>query len=139
MAKAPVSPALARRHLDLGVDYVLRSAGLLWSLFDGDVMRGLVFLSILRIATEDRPVSLSIIARSLRLSPSTARRHVLRLQADGFVVRSKMGGILLGRAFLDRPDVGEALLANSWNLSRMIGALAAPRPPSEPPAIRAVG
>lgn len=119
------SQAPARRHLDLGADYLLRSAGLLSSVFEGDIMRGLVFLSALRLATREdaapRSITLSALARSLRLPIETTRRHVLKLDRDGFLARTANGGVLVTPP--DRPDLREALAANSANLRDLATAL----------------
>jgi hypothetical protein len=144
MAEAAPS-TLAQRHLDVGARYVLRSIGLLGSVFDGDVVRGLVFLSALEISTGraadgsvDRaaPVSLSAIARSLRMSIETTRRHVIKLERDGFVARSPKGGVLIAAALMDRPEMREALTANSGNLFQMSQALAALSSPGAAPGPR---
>lgn len=78
------TPALIRRHLNLGADYVLRCVGLLSDVFGGDIISGLVFLAAVQASTQHlrnssaqddceeeffpdevrRPASLSAIARS---------------------------------------------------------------------------
>ncbi|MFT4254945.1 MAG: hypothetical protein QM608_20980 [Caulobacter sp.] len=113
----------ARRDLEAGADYLLRSAGLLWSVFDGDVLRGLVFLALLRLGGEDgRPVRLTAVAKSLRMPIETTRRHLLKLERAGFVARTSNGAV--EARLLDRPDVREALAANSANLALLTAAVA---------------
>lgn len=123
-----------RRYLDLGADYVLRSLGLLSELFDGDIVRGAVFLAVLQASTQHlrhdparlngapigdearRATSLSAIARSLGLPVETTRRHVMRLAADGFLARTEAGGAVVLTAHLDHPDLLRAAQANCGNL-----------------------
>jgi len=113
--------APARRDLEAGADYLLRSAGLLWSVFDGDVLRGLVFLAVLRLTgDEGGPVRLTAVARSLRMPIETTRRHLLKLEAGGFVVRAPNGAV--EARLPDRPDLREALAANSANLAALRAA-----------------
>lgn len=132
---SPTSPARARRYLDLGADYVLRSLGLLSEVFDGDLVRGAVFLAAVQASTQHlrndpgrldgapisdasrRPVSLSAIARSLGLSIETTRRHVMRLDRDGFLARTPSGGVVVSSAHLDRPDLREAVKTNRNNIA----------------------
>jgi hypothetical protein len=123
-----VRSTLARHHFDVGADYVLRSAGLLSSVFDGDILRGLVFLTALRLsdhaphdACGERPVRLTAIARSLGLPIETTRRHLLKLQRDGFTERAAGGGVIA--RIPERPDIAEAMAANSANLARLAATL----------------
>jgi DNA-binding IclR family transcriptional regulator len=126
---ADARSTLARHHLDVGADYVLRSAGLLSSVFDGDILRGLVFLSALRLSAHapqdaggERPVRLTAIARSVGLPIETTRRHLLKLQRDGFVVRAGAGGGMIA-IIPERPDIAEAMAANSANLASLAAAM----------------
>lgn len=133
------TPALVRRHLNLGADYVLRCVGLLSDLFQGDILSGLVFLSAVQASTQHlrnhpgeddchgaffpdavrRPTSLSAIARSLGIPVETTRRHVIKLQRAGFAQRSKNGGVLVTTEILDRKDVRAAMRANSGFVQRL--------------------
>lgn len=135
------SAALTRQTLDLGADYVLRSLGLLSEVFDGDIVRGAIFLAILQASSQHlrndptrryearvedtarRSVSLSAIARSLGLSVETTRRHVVRLAEDGFVSRTFSGGVIVTAANLERPDLRRAAQANRANLATVYDRL----------------
>lgn len=124
-----------RRRLTAGADYVLASAGLLRAMFGGDVIRGLVFLAALRLAAsgdgERRPVSLSAVARTLGMPIETTRRHVLKLQQDGFVTRTPNGGVRVADDLLHRRDVRAALAENGDNLAAAIAGLKTDLQPQE--------
>ncbi|WP_421737100.1 hypothetical protein [Caulobacter sp.] len=133
------TPALIRRHLNLGADYVLRCVGLLSDVFGGDIISGLVFLAAVQASTQHlrnpsaqddceeeffpdevrRPASLSAIARSLGIPVETTRRHVIKLERAGFAHRSKGGGVLVTADILAREDIRAAMLANSGYVLRL--------------------
>lgn len=117
----PGPPAQACRHLEAGGAYLLKSVGLLRTLFDGDLMRGLVFLAALRLSA-DEPVSLSALARALAMPIETTRRHVLKLQREGFVARTANGGVRVAGDLSARDDLRQALAANSRHVSEVLAA-----------------
>lgn len=132
---------LERQYFDLGTDYLLQTVALLGRLFDGDVSRGLVYLTALKAsslaqsrlglpaqdeldgADPRRPVSLSSIARALSMPVETTRRQIVRLELDGLVDRTANGGVKVRFATLDCPELTEALAANRLNVQRLGGAV----------------
>ncbi|ALL12765.1 hypothetical protein AQ619_05000 [Caulobacter henricii] len=132
---------LERQYLDLGTDYLLQTVALLGRLFDGDVSRGLVYLTALKASSlalskvhlpaegeldgDDprRPVSLSSIARALSMPVETTRRQVVRLEQDGLVDRTANGGVKVRFATLDCQELTEALAANRLNVQKLGSAV----------------
>lgn len=153
-----------RQAIDLGADYVLRSLGLLSEVFDGDILRGAIFLAVLQASSQHfrqehahregaciddaarRPTTLSAIARSLGLSVETTRRHVMRLSEDGFVSRTAGGGVIVFAANLEHATLRRAARANCANLatvheglSRMASVEAGPGCRSDAASARGAG
>jgi hypothetical protein len=137
--------AVARIVNRLSVDYILRSVRLISEHAGGDLMTGLVLRAIvaanagyldqdsktfgLYAALDDappdevrRPVSVLAVAGSLGMPFETTRRHVIKLQQAGLVIKVK-GGVIAPSVGMLRPMDAETMLANVANLRRLCRSL----------------
>lgn len=125
-------------------DFALRAATTLRSLFDGELLAGLIFLAInvanvrhlneagdgRYAATDDlppdkerRPISALALSRELGVPAETVRRHVRQLEADGFCLAVK-GGLVVPNAVLTQPKFTAAVEAGARHLSWLMAELA---------------
>ncbi|MFN7110780.1 MAG: hypothetical protein ACK4M2_04015 [Brevundimonas sp.] len=137
--------AWERLQLAAGVDYVLRFMRLYADVAGGDPVTALVFVSAAQACAQHvrnmhrhtalmgseflpddlrRPVSLSALARSLNMSVETTRRHVSKLCALGLASRTEDGGVMVDTRHLNRPEVRDAVSANTQNLEVFVNQLA---------------
>ncbi|MBV9509524.1 MAG: hypothetical protein JO303_04505 [Caulobacteraceae bacterium] len=130
------SPRLsAEAAASLASDYLLNAIGVLGELFDGDLVTGLVFLTILRAGLDAAgPVTVYEVSKRLGLTYETARRHVNRLIRQDYC-RREATGLTIPRATLLKPEVARAAVRGGRALHRLIhGATraATQSKPSEP-------
>lgn len=125
-------------------DFTLRSVTILRGLFDGELLAGLMFLSInaanvrhlanaqeSRYATaedpppdsERRPISALALSRELGIPAETVRRHVRQLEAAGYCVSVK-GGLVVPTEVLMRHKFKAAVADNAANLTWLLEELA---------------
>lgn len=135
----------ARAASRLGATYILRSIGVLSKLTDGNVVRALVWLTIIEgnvahligeegepyreldeVPPDDlrRPVSVLAVAHTLGMPYETTRRHVEALIGEGRCLRVK-GGVVTPTAVIDADWNREAVTANLANLRRLVRGLRA--------------
>lgn len=128
----------------LAADYVLRVIETIMQAL-GDVAQGYVLLEIFRSNVEHlaaevrgreglaagdfvddalrRPIRVNTLAERVGLPPETTRRHVGRLLADGYVVKTP-AGLVVPAVALTRPRLVGFMGANLVNLQRMFAGLA---------------
>jgi len=124
-------------------DFVLRSVDGLRSLFAGELLSGLIFMAIgaanVRHITqasgpiyaelddpppdaERRPISALALSRELGIPAETVRRHVRRLEHDGFCIAVREG-VVVPNAVLMREDfrvaMAECAAELRWLLAQM--------------------
>lgn len=137
--------ALGGAAVRLTQEFLLRSVNLISQISDGDLLEGLVMITIVSAnnshldrdpatpgrfrGVEDvvpdemrRPVSVLAIANTLNLPYETTRRYVGKHLAAGRCVRVKGGVIAIGES-LRRDDYHEAIRVNMANLRRFHAAL----------------
>ena len=138
------TPFLVRGHMSLGADYALRLIRIFTDLFDGDLGLALVFIAAAQAGTQHlrleqdypdiaagdffpddlrRPVSVSALARSLGLPVETTRRHVVKLAANGYALRTGSGGVIITSAILAREEIREIASLNAANMAQLIDGL----------------
>ncbi|MCI3135392.1 hypothetical protein [Phenylobacterium aquaticum] len=136
--------AQARRIGGLSADYVLRAIAELASMFDGDILMGVIFLALFRasvehvgpslrniVAGEDgvvpdharRPITTLALANSLNMPRETVRRYVNRLVELGFCARDSERRLIVTEAMARRPEIGALFSANRRHLERVLSAL----------------
>jgi predicted transcriptional regulator len=145
---APTFPPDVRRHVvRLAGDFFLKSARIISTAIDTDLVTGMIFLAIVRANVRHlleepgaaldyfepgdappeafrRPVSVYAIARELRLPYETARRHIGKLLAKGLCERGGDGGVVFPPEVNDRPEVRQAVITNFDATVRYVRALA---------------
>lgn len=110
----------------LGLDLFIRTAVALSELFDGDALRGLIFVSaahlnvthlnsprVLNPLASDglfpdtlrRPTSAYAVAKFLGLPRETVRRHLLALVESGFCTRVEDNGYVITGDTLRKPQI----------------------------------
>lgn len=127
-------------------DHVLRVASLIGATVEGDFLTALVLMTALRAnvaeitsdpnlavqfgrvdtvppAEARRPVTIYAIAKQLGTPYETVRRHIHKLEADGFVVILS-GGVLVSPAVLTRPEMINAVHDHLENARRYVSAAA---------------
>lgn len=140
----PGAPPAVRAVARVSSDYMLRIIDLLTTHI-GDLVRGLVFLAVLRANTEHfadddsgsdeggaasflpdelrRPVSVAALSSRLGVPHETARRHAARLVEDRFCVRSR-DGLIVPAHVLARPNFIRLMGDNNNYVRRMYSQLA---------------
>jgi predicted transcriptional regulator len=141
----------------LSNQYLLDYAGILSNLFQGDFVKGLVFLAIthanvghiehdaalsrlygdltdIRPDALRRPIRPYPLAQSLGLPRERVRRKVVALVADGFLEAAPLGMIAPARVFA-RDDMRSSILANSALVVRLYKGLARAGVDNAPPPI----
>lgn len=136
--------ALQRYALRLGADYFINMAGALGDLFDGNLLTGLVFLTIAQGSVQHlnrpaqfnamavdgvfpdelrRPVSVLGVSQFLGLPYETARRHTGRLEKMGFCRRVGGKGVVIPGEVLRGPEVQALVQANYGHLRILLQGL----------------
>ena len=130
--------------MNLGADYALRLIRIFTDLFDGDLGLAMVFIAAAQAGTQHlrhgqdypdlaagdffpddlrRPVSVSALARSLGLPVETTRRHVVKLAANGYALRTENGGVIITSAILQRAEIRAIASLNAANMAHLIDGL----------------
>lgn len=155
MAQAPTSdPAALQPILEdvrgarligrLAVDFLLRAMGEVSALFDGDVARAMIFLTLAQASvvgdrkasheaalqsdgvvpdTQRRPVSTMAIANALHMPRETVRRHVNALVDDGYCVRLPDRRLLVTEDIIRLPVITEMTQRNIQHFRRLTDIL----------------
>ncbi|WP_374470918.1 hypothetical protein [Phenylobacterium sp.] len=143
-AAAAAPPVPVRAVVRIVSDFALRTVDLLTA-HVGDLVRGLIFLTVLRCNTEHlpdeesgtdddgaagfvsdglrRPVRFVTISERLGLPEETVRRHANKLVKDGLCVR-QAEGLVAPAAVLARPAFQQFMTDNQMNIRRMFEAMA---------------
>jgi hypothetical protein len=138
------TPFIVRHHMSLGADYALQLIRIFTDLFDGDLGLAMVFIAAAQAGTQHlrqeqdypditagdffpddlrRPVSISALARSLGLPVETTRRHVVKLAANGYALRTEGGGVIITSAILQREEIRQTAGLNAANMAQLIDGL----------------
>lgn len=136
--------ALQRYAMRLGSDYFINMAGALGKLFDGNLLTGLVFLTIAQGSVQHlnrpaqfnamavdgvfpdelrRPVSVLGVSQFLGLPYETARRHTGRLEKMGFCRKVGGKGVVIPAEILRGPEVQALVRANYGHLRTLLQGL----------------
>jgi hypothetical protein len=128
----------------LSADYVLRAIAELASMFDGDILMGVIFLALFRASVEHpgpglrnprafddgvvpdharRPITTLALANSLNMPRETVRRYVNRLVDLGFCARDSERRLIVTEAMARRPEIAALFRANRQHLERVLSAL----------------
>lgn len=145
---APTLPPDVRRQVvRLAGDFFLKTAQIITTAIDTDLVTGMIFLAIVRANVRHmlddpelaqayfepgglppevfrKPVSVYAIARELRLPYETARRHIGKLLAKGLCERLGDGGVVFPPEVNDRPEARQAVATNFHATVRYAQALA---------------
>ncbi|MDP1872703.1 hypothetical protein [Phenylobacterium sp.] len=149
--------ALQRYAMRLGADYFIHLAGALSEMFDGNLLTGLVFLTIAQGSVQHlnrpaqfnamavdgvfpdelrRPVSVLGISQFLGLPYETARRHTGRLEKMGYCQKVGGKGVVIPAEILRGPEVQALVRANYGHLRTLLQGLRrggeAMLPPQDP-------
>lgn len=149
--------ALQRYAMRLGSDYFINMAGALADLFDGNLLTGLVFLTIAQGSVQHlnrpaqfnamavdgvfpddlrRPVSVLGVSQFLGLPYETARRHTGRLEKMGYCRKVGGKGVVIPAEILRGPQVQVLVRANYGHLRTLLQGLRrggeAMLPPQDP-------
>lgn len=130
----------------IATDFFLRSLEISSSLQGRDMVRTIVFMTILQANvahltydqelahryagvadmppdSERRPITAHALAESLSVPYETMRRQVNRLVADGMCVRVGKQGVIVPSEVLARPEMLESLKRSYSNVQRMMQSL----------------
>jgi DNA-binding Lrp family transcriptional regulator len=137
-ADAPTAYPLVRAANRALSAYMLRAANDLIAL-TGDALSSLILLELTLENTEPvagpdlpawaadplgvaRPVRIATLAKRLRFSPETTRRHLVDLEAAGFCKRSEQGLVAIAppEAW---PELARLMASNLANVNRLFAAL----------------
>ena len=149
--------ALQRYAMRLGADYFIQMAASLGELFDGNLLTGLVFLTIAQGSVQHlnrpaqfnamavdgvfpddlrRPVSVLGVSQFLGLPYETARRHTGRLEKMGFCQKVGGKGVVIPAEILRGPEVQALVRANYGHMRILLQGLRrggeAMLPPQDP-------
>lgn len=134
----------ARLVSRLAVDFILRSMGDVAALFDGDVARAMIFLTLAQASVVGdrkashnaavfsdgvipdnlrRPVSTMAVANALNMPRETVRRHINQLVENGYCVRLPDRRILVTEAIIRRDDVTQTTRRSIQHFRRLIDIL----------------
>ena len=137
-ANAPTAQPLIRAANRTLSGYMLRASNDLIAL-TGDALSSLILLQLTLDNTADltaaelaawagdppslaQAIRIAALAKTLRLSPETARRHVMRLESRGFCQRLNHGLVALAPPAV-WPDLARLMAANLINIQRLFAAL----------------
>ena len=136
--------ASERYLVRLSADYLLRFLHELSEIFEGDLMLGIVFItvamtSIAHLRLDDevrpfegdgvvpdelrRPVTVLSVAATLGLPRETVRRHVWQLIDRGYCIQVKGRRVLVNAEIMRRPDVSKGVAANRRHLKALVAAI----------------
>ena len=126
------------------LDYMLRLLHETSVSFDGDLTSGIIFLALIRANTQHlaeatqrqyslergvipddarRPATVKSISDSLNLPYETVRRHLGKLAAAGYCVRSNGRGYVATERVLQRPKFSGVLTRNLGHFHQMMDRL----------------
>jgi len=141
---AASAPDQSRAVARLSSDYFLRTLALMSEFHDGDIIKAIVFQSIVAANTAHlestgdgarytgvgaappdelrRPVSALAISQALGMPFETTRRYVNRLLAEGKCVRVRKG-VIAPQAVVQSPEGSRLTTANFNNVRRFVREL----------------
>ncbi len=128
----------------LSADYLLRAIAELAKVFEGDILLGVIFLTLARVSVEyqgpdlrnpqadaegvvsdagRRPITTLALANSLNMPRETIRRYVNRLVELGYCQRDSERRLMVTEAVMRRPEMAQMIRANRRHLERVIAPL----------------
>lgn len=128
----------------VAVDFILRAMGEVSGLFDGDVARAMIFLTLAQASVVGdrrashqaalesdgvipdslrRPVSTMAIANALHMPRETVRRHVNALVEQGYCQRLPDRRLIVSEAVIRLPEVTDITQRNIQHFRRLIEML----------------
>ncbi|HPA40164.1 MAG TPA: hypothetical protein PLV04_15570 [Phenylobacterium sp.] len=141
----PVSDVRGSRLVSrVAVDFVLRGVGEAAQLFDGDMARAMIFMTLAQASVvgdrkasheaaiysdgvisdaQRRPVSTMAVANALSMPRETVRRHVNALVEMGYCVRLADRRLMVTEDVIRRPEVTETIHRTMQHFRRLLDLL----------------
>ena len=136
--------ALQRYVMRVGADFFIDTATAFASVFDGNLLTALIFISIAQGSVQHmnrpahlsaeavdgvfpddlrRPVSVLGLSQFLGLPYETTRRHVARLIKLGYCRKVGGKGVIIPGEVMRSPEVNKLVAANFRNMGRLVKGL----------------